>query len=525
MVQTTDFYNTCLSDFKEITHKPTNFLQISDPLCEKIKTSLKKCYDYAKAEEITRTDALPQLNVKNFDLEQIWQQIELQNENLTTKSVTCVSRLIAGKSRLLFKNLDKSGISDDGSEVEENDDGSEVEENSEHSDTSGDESNDLNDVESSDDEVETTETSKPVKRSIVDDDFFKLDEMERFLREEEKKEEGVDSGNDSESEASVDLFEADSDDSEDHAKTAKYKDFFVQNEEKPSTFELRQKRLAKKIEEIEEEAIQDKTWQLKGEITAEKRPQNSLLEEVVEFDMTTRPPPVMTEQTTMQLEDIIKRRIKDKVFDSVERKAKPVENLLDYKKKIVLDQEKSKESLAQIYEKEFLQAQEPEDREKEEPELHKEINSLMRKLFTKLDALSNFHFTPKPAVPDLKIISNLPAISVEEVVPTAVSDATLLAPEEIQKKPKGDLVGVKERTTTDKKRERRKKKLKQKIHAKNKKEPVKKAKNVNLMEDKGKRIKSSKEFFNQLQEQVQVSQIKRKAAPTTNKKSAKKLKL
>ncbi|XP_044272465.1 U3 small nucleolar ribonucleoprotein protein MPP10 [Tribolium madens] len=511
MPQNADFYNTCLSEFKEIVHKPANFLQISDPLCDQLKSSLKKCYDYAKSEQVTKTDALSELGVKNFDLEQIWQQIELQNESLTTHCVTCVSRLVAGKSRLLFNNLQKSEIEDDGGEIGEN------------SDASNPSSEDLNDVESSDDENETTETREPPKRSIVDDDFFKLDEMERFLREEEKKE-GVDSGNDSESEASVDLFESDSGDSEDEAKTAKYKDFFVQNEEKPSTFELRQKRLAKKIEEIEEEAIQDKSWQLKGEITGEKRPQNSLLEEVVEFDMTTRPPPVMTEQTTMQLEDIIKRRIKDKVFDSVERKTKPVENLLDYKKKIVLDQEKSKESLAQIYEKEFLQAQEPEDKEKEEPELHKEINSLMRKLFTKLDSLSNFHFTPKPAVPDLKIISNLPAISVEEVVPTAVSDATLLAPEEIQKKPKGDFVGKNERTTTDKKRERRKKKLKQKIHAKTKKETVT-GKNVKMMAEKGKKIKSSKEFFTQLQEQVQLPQIKRKTSPNNNKKSAKKLKL
>lgn len=457
---------------------------------------MKKCYDYTKSEEIKalNTEALSKLGVENFDLEQIWQQIELQNEGLTAPSLTVVSKLVAGKSRLLFKNLEENVVN------EEEKSSSEIDGNLDESDE------DLNDVDDvintdNDDEKEVVTQAGPApKRSIVDDEFFKLDEMERFLREEEKNSQELDSGNDSEaeSEESVDLFDQDPSDDEDKARTAKYKDFFVSKEEKQrktfeeqpsSSFELRQNRLMKKIEEIEEEAIQEKPWQLKGEISADNRPQNSLLEEVVEFDMTTRPAPVITEQTTMQLEDIIKRRIKDKVFDSVERKAKPVETLLDYKKKLVLDQEKSKESLAQIYEKEFLQQQEAQnpdfaEKEEEEPELHREINTLMKNLFTKLDALSNFHFTPKAAVPDLKIVSNLPAITVEEVVPTAVSDATLLAPEEVQKKLKGDVVGKKERTVTDKKRERRKKKLKQKIHAKlkqNTKKTLIKAKNVNLV--------------------------------------------
>lgn len=243
--------------------------------------------------------------------------------------------------------------------------------------------------------------------------------------------------------------------------------------------------------------------------------------------------PVITEKTTFQLEDIIKQRIKDKVFDSVVRKEKPIETPLEYKKKLVLNQEKSKESLAQIYEKEYLQQKEALDpnvaeKEEEEPQLHKDVRTMMDSLFAKLDALSNFHYTPKPVAPELKIVTNTPAINMEEVAPVAASDATLLAPEEIKKKPKGDPIGRNERSDTDKKRERRKKKLKQKIHveAKKKKELQKlgnkytkikakkaiekavKEKNVDKMEESGaKHVRSSTAFFSQLQEEVQ-SQIK-----------------
>lgn len=110
----------------------------------------------------------------------------------------------------------------------------------------------------------------------------------------------------------------------------------------------------------------------------------------------------------MRLEDIVKLRIKDRAWDDVERKLRPVESVSEYKKRLVLDQEKSKISLAEVYEREYLQqkrALEPKDVDapEEEPPENEQIRQAVTKLFRKLDALCNFHYTPMPVHTD-KII-------------------------------------------------------------------------------------------------------------------------
>lgn len=65
----------------------------------------------------------------------------------------------------------------------------------------------------------------------------------------------------------------------------------------------------KKIEKLEDAAVGDKGWAMSGEVGKAARPVNSLLEEDLIFDFATKVKPVITEEYTQSLEDIIKRRI------------------------------------------------------------------------------------------------------------------------------------------------------------------------------------------------------------------------
>merc|ERR1719431_688410 len=139
-------------------------------------------------------------------------------------------------------------------------------------------------------------------------------------------------------------------------------------------------------------------------------------------------------------------------------------------KKLVLDQEKSKLSLAQVYEEEYMKLADnattkkpsvgllDKDDDEETPAEVDEIKTMMNTLFRKLDSLTHLHYTPKQKSAELKIVRNIPSINMEEVAPTAASNASLLAPAEVVGKQKGELMEVEEKSKTDKKRERREKK-------------------------------------------------------------------
>ncbi|XP_020794561.1 U3 small nucleolar ribonucleoprotein protein MPP10 [Boleophthalmus pectinirostris] len=678
----------CVKKINVNTTHLENFLSLQDDVAADFTSITKTLYDLQKAHEPQHFKGSPlvQLAVKDFDEEQIWQELELQNDPVLQHFEQFVEDIVSNETLTMFEEdededeedeeeLDQSVQASDDEKAEEEEDDEEEEEEEElktrktkkkthdsvdeYTEEDSDLDFDVDALEKREKLKKKTDGKKSKTHGIpseVDDKFFKLSDMESFLDDMDKRE-----GKDNDNEDDVDYFQDLPSDEEDElnleqmisskkknkinvksSRNLKYNDYFdsVEGEmakadvdsengdedqedeedneddddeyesdeaeeeedgkneeqkrsknkqkkvmfnlsgdeesegedmeeifggksansaksESKSPFEKRQEKMSEKISELEKAALAEKPWQLTGEVSAQARPENSMLEEDVEFEQSSRMAPAITEETTLQLEDIIKQRIKDGAFDDVVRKEKPKEEVFEYKKRLTLDHEKSKQSLAEVYEQEYIKKIQQKKEEEENP-AHVEIQKLMDTLFLKLDALSNFHFTPKPSVPEVKVVSNLPSIAMEEVAPVSVSDATLLAPEEVKEKNKaGDILGDTEKTTTDKKRERRhKKKVKRlKIQEKERRQKLKEAQQTGqnkkpsktkvtedlkkltkggkatLLKDEGKdkALRSSQAFFSELQHQVK-SQIKSAKDQSSKKKkhkevSASKLKL
>uniref|UniRef100_A0A8C3YPY9 M-phase phosphoprotein 10 n=1 Tax=Catagonus wagneri TaxID=51154 RepID=A0A8C3YPY9_9CETA len=396
----------CLREASKATDQPERFLTIQDELASNFTSLTKVLYDFNKVLEKDRKHGSPlqRLMIHNFDDEQIWQQLELQNEPVLQYFQKAVSETIKDEDITLLPENEEQECEEDalesGGQEDLEQDLSEVEEE-EVSDLSGDDlegdesaknssqldlrkSPDFSDDDSDLDfdisklerqsKVQNRVPRKPTEKSAVDDKFFKLSEMETFLENIEKEEEqqkddeeedidffedvdsdegegglfgsqNLKSGKSSrnlkykdffdpvesdediasvpddelssheeeeiaeEGEQSISETDEDNDleesrDSKQHKETLKRVTFALPDDDEPedtdvlniqkdsdevkSSFEKRQEKMNEKIASLEKELLEKKPWQLLGEVTAQKRPENSLLEETLHFDHAVR---------------------------------------------------------------------------------------------------------------------------------------------------------------------------------------------------------------------------------------------
>ncbi|KAI0567094.1 U3 small nucleolar ribonucleoprotein complex subunit Mpp10 [Gracilaria domingensis] len=237
-------------------------------------------------------------------------------------------------------------------------------------------------------------------------------------------------------------------------------------------------RSKKRIQVLEEASVAKKSWELRGEVSAFARPKDSLLDTEMQHDIAVKPNMFLSSAINETIEEVIKQRIVDGLFDDVVMRL-PEEYVANKSKRSrqelpEISQEKPTEGLAELYAKEFTEEREKKNKEilsskavqkeLDEPlgEEQKEVNRLFERLSKKLDALSSLHYTPNSddANADVTVKSNVKAIASEEAIPEGVSSATLLAPNEVYSVDKKDLVGDKELDKETRRAARRRRKSK-----------------------------------------------------------------
>ncbi|KAL1935568.1 hypothetical protein VTP01DRAFT_4708 [Rhizomucor pusillus] len=579
-----------LSSFvTKVVEKPHVFFSTDEKVADQALAVAKHFYDTAKQHQEHEFSPFPELLVEGFDRDQIWEEIAAQNGPFLQYAKSIVSNFSRKRKRSEMMQDDSEAEEEEGSvtsegsldldaeddQIEEehldptaesaDEDDVEAYENESEQDVeeqySEDEEQKEGQQEDEDENEDEDEDKSAMLRSEVDDEFFNLEEFNKWTEKQEELDMMSDrEDEDDEVDYDMDLMEVEDEDEENDdlqdAADITFKDFFVApkskkakkakkvsfaqedegeddeeadsnveedememedeatvktsnlfdededgNDDSATQHEKRMERLKAQIEQFEQENINEKHWTLRGEINAKARPVNSLLEEDLEFDQSVKPVPVITQETTSALEEMIKKRILDNQFDDVERKADPTAKPFLPSKRVEISDEKSQKSLAELYEEEYIKQKTNDQTNEKDEALKKEhgaITEMFNTLCQKLDALSNFHFTPKAPKPEVTIVTDAPAISMEEVLPVNVSDATLLAPEEVYDKKRGELKSKSEMTQEEKKRERaRKKKEKRKEKALKEREAKLLAKTNPGLGNKHAKMKAVKELLGQ----------------------------
>lgn len=313
--------------------------------------------------------------------------------------------------------------------------------------------------------------TKKAKEEVKDDDDswgeydFEKEETGAWPAGKDDEDESEDSEEDDGSQAESDDEEQDGEgdsSGEEDQQTEK------STQEDKSRFAREQAKIKKQTEELEKEMLAEKPWHMTGETGGTSRPVNSLLEGTPEFQMASKQAPTITVEHTENLEEVIKSRILQEDWDDVVPRELP--DVGWHKKRGELpevSQEKSKLGLGELYEREYLKKavgydKDAEEKQSAEDKAKDEMKKLFANLCSKLDALSNYHFAPRPIADEAEVRPvTAPAIAMEEVLPLHVSDARGVAPEEVfgaKRGREGVLRGENEMDQNERKRLRQSKK-------------------------------------------------------------------
>ncbi|KAM3519946.1 hypothetical protein MY4038_009616 [Beauveria bassiana] len=238
-----------------------------------------------------------------------------------------------------------------------------------------------------------------------------------------------------------DLFEdeSDMDNTEDALSDASAGD----PKSRRSAHERRQAKLAEEIRKLEAASVAKREWTLSGEAKAPERPTNSLLEHDLDFEYVGKPVPVITPEVSESIEELIKRRILSEEFDEVLKRRPETETLPAGTRRGLVDvkDSKSDKSLSQIYEEEHIKNADPDNYVSQSDEKlqreEKEVENMWKDVSAKLDALSSWHYKPKPTAVSLSVVADVATIAMEDAQPATAQgvagESSRMAPQEVYK--------------------------------------------------------------------------------------------
>ncbi|KAJ1446921.1 Mpp10 protein-domain-containing protein [Pelagophyceae sp. CCMP2097] len=454
------------------------------------------------------------LFVDGADAETVWQQLQHRSRAVERWARAAELWLLehgAGALALpsdggdaALENEDDASMDDDemGDDEGEEDDGGE--DDGEEDDDGEEEGDEAEEVDAADDDEEEDDDEDNVERGepggVTENKFFSLQEMEDFIEEdeqilmtdppprddddgeedddeeEEEDDEMIGDGNDKYSDFFNDDGEddaADDDgmlsDEEAALEAALDGDVAARSQTKHERQVAATKSRAREIEAENVMGIQDKPWELRGEIGAKERPQNSLLGIDATWQGRTQTAPPLDAAFTAAVEAAIRERVKEARYDELVEASLVHKALKNPKAKANAAGdddgalgEKSQVGLGEAYEKEYVDQQEaaggaaagkaaPRD---------EALDAAWARLAGKLDALSHFVSVPKTAPLDVVGAAkrnNVSAVAFEDTVPTSESALPSAAPEEVHapKRGRAQLLRSAEEATQEERRAER----------------------------------------------------------------------
>jgi len=197
-------------------------------------------------------------------------------------------------------------------------------------------------------------------------------------------------------------------------------------------------RQAQRLSKLEQAQLAEKPWQMSGEVSGMRRPIDSLLEADLDFSQATRLVPTIAEEVTTSVDDMLRVRIKEQLWDDVIRlaaleprsfRAKPADLSTDRSAIGLGDQ------YAADYEQEMLGHASAESVSTDD--VHRAVRQLFSKLSTRLDVMFSLYAVPKPHQIEATVRARFSTIHLEEATPTAMPAADAMAPEEIYRQQQG----------------------------------------------------------------------------------------